>query len=62
MKREKKDEKTIKLTNFLINHNVLDLFLQLKYLNNINDAEFQRESISTFNNNDNLPKNLFSSV
>ena len=36
-----KDNKTIKLTNFSRNHNVSVLSLEVHYVDNINDTEFQ---------------------
>lgn len=58
----KKDEKeTVKLTNFPRNHNVLVLFSQLRYLNNIDDTDFQRELISMIKINGNLQRYLLAS-
>ena len=49
----KQDEKEIlKPTNFPRNHDVLALFPQLKYLNNVNDSDSQSEFISIIENNE----------
>ena len=56
-----KNKKKLKLTNFPRNHNVLVLFLQLKYLDNINDSEFQREFVGTIKNNSNLQTHILAS-
>ena len=48
----RKNKKTLKLTNFRRYHNVLVLLLQLRYLENINGLEFQRELIGSIMNND----------
>ena len=52
----KQNEKTLKLTNFPRDDSALGLFSQLKYLDNINDAEFQRELIGSIKNNEDLQK------
>ena len=52
----RKNKKTLKLTNFHRYHNVPGLFLQLRYLENINDLEFQRELIDSITNNDDFKK------
>ena len=57
----KDDEKTLTLTNFPRNHDVLGVFLQLKYLQLLNDAEFQKELIGSITNNDNFQKYLLAS-
>ena len=50
--------KTIKLTNFLRNHNMPVLFLELQYFNNINNTEFQCSLINTIQNKDDLQRYL----
>ena len=60
-KSDKKD-KTLKLTNFTRSHNALVLFPQLRYLDNINDSEFQPELIGAIKNNDDLQKYILASV
>lgn len=55
----KQDEKEIlKPTNFPRNHDVLALFPQLKYLNNVNDSDSQSEFISIIENNEDQQKYL----
>lgn len=51
-KVKKMKKKVVKLPSFPRNHDVLLLFSQLRYLNNIDDTEFQRELISIIRNND----------
>lgn len=57
----KQNEKTLKLTNFPRNDSALGLFSQLKYLDNINEAEFQRELIGSIKSDDDLQKCLLAS-
>ena len=56
-----KPQQTIKLTNFPRNHNVSVLFPELQYLDNINDAEFQRSIIGSIQNRDDLQQYLLAS-
>ena len=57
----KDNKETFRLTNFPRNHNILALFPQLKYSDNVYDSDFQRELISNIEKNEDFHKYLLAS-
>ena len=55
------NKETLRLTNFPRNHNVSNLFPQLKYLDNVCNSDFQRELILNIETNEDLQKYLLAS-